>query len=116
MAVKRAIISIAAIDGGRYFHESDVNTALSDAKNSLALRNQYALLGSNFHYASDTVEVELQPDSFDSKEEAELWISMRLGGERKLNVYHPQRTWFISYPQSEMGLCVGAVSVGTVTP
>jgi predicted phosphodiesterase len=105
------IALIGSINQQHYYQESDISTLLGAKQQALQLGNAFVGRPGTRIYSNDDSVVKIRAELDLSLEKAYLWTRNELEQERKMQVHHPHKTWFV-FDDS----VTGQVLVGSICP
>jgi predicted phosphodiesterase len=86
---------IGAIDGNRYYNADDVSSLLEESHTELTYGESFMGRPGTRLYAGRTEIVKIRNELEINEIQARRFVDHILGQERKINVHHPHKTWFL---------------------
>lgn len=94
---KKKLQIVGSVGGEVSYTPSEINTALTDNQQTLALRSEFTGRPATRIFADASSVVKIRAELKLTVDQARRWISNTLAKEQNLAVHHPRKTWFYIY-------------------
>lgn len=115
--LKKKLKIVGALKQRRRFGPRHIRNAIQQGGKTLALNSEFTGRPETGIYASDSEVVKIRRDLKLTAAQAGPWLAKVLDKERKLGIYHPDKTWFYIYVERDgVEDPSQEVRIGSITP